>query len=130
MEKMADMPGTGIIACAFLTARICGRTTEQAEYETETAVVDLSHCELIVFIACSTASNLEGKSITDAAVDAGAAAAIGFTKGIGCVGVNEWMRHFLWYYQYDAGLSRSASKAAAEVSDESLESYRIVLRPQ
>ena len=46
------------------------------------------------------------------------------------VGANEWMRHFLWYYQYDAGLSRSASKAAAEVSDESLESYRIVLRPQ
>lgn len=68
------------------------------DYETNTAVVDLSNCELIVFIGCSTAACENGESITHAVVDAGAEAAIGFNVTIDASAGNEWMLQFLYNY--------------------------------
>ena len=56
-------------------------------------VIDLSDCELMLFVGCNTAA-VEGTSITDAAVAAGADCAIGFKTGINCGLANTWMEKF------------------------------------
>ena len=68
-------------------------------YENNTVNVDLSGCELVVFIGCSTAGDVEeGYNIAQAAVAAGADASIGFHDNIGCTAANEWMIQFLHNY--------------------------------
>ena len=67
-------------------------------YETKTALVDLSGCELVMFIGCSTAADANQESITHAAVEAGATMAIGFGATINDPEADIWMKAFLESY--------------------------------
>ena len=68
------------------------------DYETQTAKVDLSNCELALFVACYTAK--EGvNTLPDAAVKAGADYAIGFEESITCGAASDWTREFFKLYE-------------------------------
>ena len=87
-------------------------TSDIYDYNTNTPVLNLTNCDLMLFVACKTAAH-QTRSLPDAAVDAGAQAAIGFEENIGCSTANEWVKHF-----FDAYLEeRSAVYAAAEAAE-------------
>lgn len=68
----------------------------------EESPVDFSGCELVAFIGCSTAASVEdGYNIAQAAVAAGAAAAIGFEESIEYDYANAWLNAFITNYYYD-----------------------------
>ena len=86
-------------------------TSQIYDYSTNTAVINLSNCDLMLFVACKTATH-PTRSLPDAAVDAGAQAAIGFEESIGCSTANDWVRYFFDYYLQGYSVGESASKAA------------------
>lgn len=66
-------------------------------FSTNTPLVDLSDCELALFIACTTAND-DIRTLPKAAVNAGASVAIGFEQGIDCNTANLWTEKFFEYY--------------------------------
>ena len=88
-------------------------TSEIYDYSTNTAVVDLSNCDLMLFVACETAAH-ETQSLPDAAVAAGAKAAIGFKDNIVCSTANEWVKYFFEYYAQGFTVQDAANLAAKD----------------
>ena len=85
-------------------------------FATNTPVVDLSNCDLLLFVACYTGKN-EDTSLPHAAIAAGAKAAIGFKNGIGCSTANDWVRLFFEYYSEGYSVSSSAQYATQGCDD-------------
>ena len=91
-------------------------------------LVDLSDCDLMLFVACKTGAN-ESTSLPHAAVAAGAKYAIGFKKSIGCDTANQWLEHFFDYYSRGYSVELSAYYAARDCSNSNdIDSYIIVSR--
>ncbi|MBO5953600.1 MAG: DNRLRE domain-containing protein, partial [Oscillospiraceae bacterium] len=63
-------------------------------FSTNTAVLDLSNCDLALFGACYTGAT-PGRSLPDAAVAAGADYAIGLKTEVGCVLESKWVEYFI-----------------------------------
>ena len=83
------------------------------DFAADEPVIDLSDCELMLFVGCETAA-AEGMSLPDAAVAAGADCAIGFKTGINCGLANTWMETFFYYYSQGFSVEASAEEAAKE----------------
>ena len=87
------------------------------DYGEGEALVDFSNCEIVLFIGCRTAYSNNGViSLCQAAVDAGADFAIGFTESIGCGTANSWVKWFFYYYNKGYSVPFSCEKAS-EVLD-------------
>lgn len=67
------------------------------DFDAEQAKIDMSGCDVALFIGCKT-GNHATQSLPDAAVAAGADCAIGFTTTIGCGNANTWLEEFISYY--------------------------------
>lgn len=103
-------------------------TSEIFDYSTNTPVIGLSGCDLMLFVACYTAA-VDGSSLPDAAVSAGAQCGVGFEKRILCDEANEWVKYFFHYYLQGYSIQKSAQIAAENCSSTSgLDSYRVVNR--
>ena len=87
-------------------------------------VIDLSNCELMLFVGCDTAA-AEGMSLPDAAVAAGADCAIGFKTGINCGLANTWIEKFFEFYSQGRTIDESAQQATSN-SQINIEDMRIV----
>ncbi len=66
-------------------------------FEEMRALIDLTDCDLLLFVACSSA-NHETRSLPRAAVLAGADCAVGFIDEIDCESANKWTKLFFEYY--------------------------------
>jgi hypothetical protein len=89
-------------------------------------IIDLSNCDLMLFVGCYTAA-LEGGSLPDAAVAAGASCAIGFEESIYCDSANKWTEKFFEYYSKGYSAQRSAQYAADDCGEgDDVQSFRIV----
>ncbi len=85
-------------------------------YSTNTVINDLSETELVIFVACQSAYSEEGVvSICQAAVDAGATCAIGFTDTINYIKSGEWLEKMFHYYRMGYTISYSCSKASTDL---------------
>ena len=68
-------------------------------FDTDIRAVDLSNCDIMLFIGCNTGTH-EEHSLPHAAVAAGAETAIGFKESINCNTANEWTQYFFYAYWY------------------------------
>ena len=107
----SDTAGTYIV----LGSEYLG-TSQVYNYSNNSKIVDLSNCDLLIFVACKTA-NHETKSLVHAAVAAGADVAIGFKQNIGCVTANLWLPLFFEYYLDGDSPETAARKAAADLGN-------------
>ena len=71
--------------------------TDIYDYENQTAKIDLSECDIALFIGCYTGYDAV-YPLNIAAVDAGADYAIGFSDTIICGAANDWTREFFKLY--------------------------------
>ncbi len=107
------------------------KTSDIYDFDTETVQFDLSGCELVVFIGCSTAADANHHSIADAVVKAGAGSAIGFEETINAALADNWMEAFLQAY-YDPesetyhNVAESMAHAVLVESDGGLDSCRLI----
>lgn len=76
------------------------------------AMVNLSNCDLMLFVACYTARDFYS-SIVWAAVQAGADCALGFTDSITCSTANLWVNYFFERYELGYTVSASAQYATS-----------------
>ncbi len=91
------------------------------DFSTNTAHVDLSNCELMLFVACQTANG--DHCLPAAAVAAGARCAIGFEATIFCDSANVWVEAF--FSKLAAGESiDKAVEAANEAAQITATVYR------
>ena len=98
------------------------------DFASREPLVDLSDCDLMLFVACYTGAN-ESTSLPHAAVAAGAKYAIGFKKSIGCETANQWLEYFFDYYSQGYSVELSANYAALACSNSNnINSYNIVSR--
>lgn len=108
------------------------KTSDIYDFDTETVRFDLSGCELVVFIGCSTAADTNHHSIADAVVEAGAEAAIGFEETLDTAKADTWMKAFLEaYYNEDdpvtyKNIGTSIEEALYVKSDGGLDSCRLI----
>lgn len=72
-------------------------STEIYDYDAETPILDMSSCEVALFVGCKTGDHAT-QSLPDAAIKAGADCAIGFTTTIYCSDANMWLEEFFSYY--------------------------------
>ena len=84
------------------------------DFSTNTAKVDLSNCDLLLFIACNTATH-GTQSLPHAAVAAGASYSIGFTDGIDCSLANLWVKHFFTHYHDGKSVEEAALEATEDL---------------
>lgn len=84
------------------------------DFVTDTVVVDLSNCDLMLFVACETGTS-DSRSLPHAAVKAGADCAIGFGTEIGCDSANNWLKLFFKYYIKD---DYTVQRAVAEATED------------
>ncbi|MBQ1233722.1 MAG: hypothetical protein IIX86_09355, partial [Clostridia bacterium] len=98
-------------------------TSDIYDFNTETVQFDLSGCELVVFIGCSTAADANHHSIADAVVEAGAEAAIGFEETLNAAKSDTWMEAFLkaYYNEDDPVTYKNIGNSIEEALD--VESY-------
>ena len=88
--------------------------------------MDLSDCDLAIFVGCETGTS-SVKSLPHAAVKAGAQVAIGFEESINCDEANDWTDYFFQYYRSGYSAVDSASRAAYDCgNDNGIDSYRVV----
>jgi hypothetical protein len=88
-------------------------TSQIYNYSLNAKIVDLSKCDLAIFIACHTADHTD-RSLVHAAVAAGASVSIGFKGEIGCDAANKWVNFFFEYYIQGYSAQYSAQQAAAQ----------------
>ena len=101
-------------------------TTHIYDFSTNTAQVDLSACDVMLFIACLTGAN-DDISLPHAAVEAGAASAVGSKESIGCSTANNWTQYFFDYYTQDYSVYLSAYYAARDCNNSNgIDSFRVV----
>lgn len=102
------------------------RATDIYDYETQTAKVDLSDCDIALFVACYTAK--EGLyTLPDAAVRAGADFAIGFELNVTCGAASDWAREFLRLY-YSKDIENTEICRIAEEAYRIVDSYGIYIQ--
>ena len=87
--------------------------TDIYNFETNIALIDLSDCDLVAFIACQTGAHSDNQGIIHAAVAAGADAAIGFGQSINTDKADTWMMHFLNFYMQGYSINNSIVEALA-----------------
>ena len=85
-------------------------------FSNNTAIVDLSNCDLLLFVGCQTANHAT-KSLPQAAVNTGAEAALGFTGDIDCTIANKWLPLFFDYYLSGYSVQNAANEAARALND-------------
>lgn len=120
----SDSSGTFI--CLDKNETIYLGTSQIYNFSTNTAVVNLSNCDLAIFVGCQTAA-VEGTSLPDAAVAAGALYAIGFEEEINCDSASNWTQLFFEYYSQGYSVPKSAQLAADDCSSTSgIRSIRVV----
>lgn len=101
-------------------------STDIYNFTNNVANLNLSECDLMLFVACYTGAN-ETTSLPHAAVKAGAQAAVGFIDTIGCSTANDWTQHFFEYYQKGDSVALSSYKAARDCGNlNGIDSYRVV----
>ena len=89
------------------------RSEDIYNFSTNTPVIDLSDCDLALFVACHTGANGD-INLPNAAVKAGAKAAVGFKETIGCGAANEWTERFFHYYEQGKTVEEAAQSAAED----------------
>ncbi len=82
------------------------------DFSTSTANIDLSDCEVMLFVGCETAYGTQ--SLVHAAVAAGAKYAIGFTEVIYCDEANSFTKHFFERYSQGYSVEESVNYAKSE----------------
>ena len=85
-------------------------------FDTSEAIIDLTGCDLMLFIACRT-GNHATQSLPHAAVRAGATCAIGFRETINCSIANEWTQKFFEYYSQGDTVEQACQKAVNDVME-------------
>ena len=101
-------------------------STHIYNFSTNRVVVDLSNCDLMLFVACYTAAH-STQSLPLAAVAAGANTAIGFKESIGCTTANTWTQRFFDYYNQGFSAEYSAREAASDCNySNNIDSYLVV----
>lgn len=95
-------------------------------FSTNTAVIDLSDCDLMLFVGCYTGKD-DRYNLPDAAVAAGSDYAIGFKESINCGTANDWTELFFQYLSEGKSVDKAASLAADECfnDDPRIESIHI-----
>ena len=106
-----DDNGTYIILAKNNTSWI--HSNDIYNFSTNTPVIDLSDCDLALFIACYTGANGD-INLPNAAVKAGAKAAVGFKDDIDCDKANEWTESFFLYYEQGKTVEEAAQSAAED----------------
>ncbi len=97
-------------------------------YTSNTPVVDLSNCDLMLFVSCLSGAH-ETRSLPHAAVAAGAEAAVGFKEQIYCNYANLWTKYFFDRYLDGYSVSLSAQYAAQSCNNlGNISSYRVITR--
>lgn len=95
-------------------------------FSTNTALVDLTNCDLMLFVGCYTGLN-DDTSLPYAAVAAGADCAIGFMDTINWVVANEWTEYFFTYYASGFSAERACYAASSNFMNVfGVDSYRVV----
>ena len=89
------------------------RSEDIYNFSTNTPVIDLSDCDLALFVACYTGANGD-INLPNAAVKAGAKAAVGFKDDIDCDKANEWTESFFLYYEQGKTVDEAADAADNE----------------
>ncbi len=82
-------------------------------FSSNVANVNLSNCDLMLFIGCETA-NHETKSLPQAAVLAGARVAVGFESTVFCERANTWTEKFFDRYEQGFSVEESCAYATQE----------------
>lgn len=101
-------------------------SSEIYNFSTSTPVVDLSNCELILFVACYT-GNHNTQSLPHAAVKAGAKCSVGFEKELWCTTANDWINYFFEYYIQGFDVETACLKASNKCGNVfNINTYRIV----
>lgn len=91
-------------------------TVNLYNYNTNTVLCNLSNTELAIFVACQTAYSDNGViSICQAAVDAGADCAIGFTDDVNCLIAGTWLEKFFEYYRQGYDIEYCCQYAAEDL---------------
>lgn len=106
-----DDNGTYIILAKNNTSWI--HSNDIYNFSTNTPVIDLSDCDLALFVACHTGANGD-INLPNAAVKAGAKAAVGFKESIGCNSANKWTERFFHYYEQGKTVDEAADAADNE----------------
>lgn len=84
-------------------------------FTNDTPVINLSHCDLMIFAACKS-GDMGNRSLPYAAVSAGAAHAIGFSGSIICSEANTWLKYFMQFYQEGENIYDAAQHASEQDS--------------
>ena len=96
------------------------------DFDTDTAAVDLSNCDFVLFVGCET-GKCDNRSLPYAAVAAGATCAIGFKDNIGCENANEWTKAFFNNLAEGKSIAVAAEEASGTYeNDDDIGSYVIV----
>lgn len=89
-------------------------------------MVDLTNCDLMLFVGCYTGTN-DNTSLPYAAVAAGADCAVGFMDTINWVVADEWTEFFFNYYENGFSVERACYQASSKfINVFGVDSYRVV----
>ena len=91
------------------------RAEDIYDFETSTPLIDLSNCDVALFIGCETA-NHDSQSLLYAAILAGADYAVGFTTTIYCDDANEWTEAFFSYYAQGYSVKSACDRVKADMN--------------
>ncbi len=107
----SDETGGHLLLCEDGTSEL--HAFDIYNFSTNTALIDLSDCELMIFIACYSGAH-DTKSLPHAAVQAGAQNAIGFQEEVVCSESFTWLECFFKYYALGYNIEQANEKAIQE----------------
>jgi hypothetical protein len=91
------------------------------DFSANTARVDFSNVNLLLFVGCKTAWGGNGNTTNNlivASVNAGADFAVGFEDTINCDGANTWTEYFCEYYSDGQSVWDAAANAANDTAED------------
>ena len=119
-----DDNGTYIALDNYVTTTSLLHSTDIYNFNTNTALVNLSGCELVIFVGCYTGVN-QGKNLVDAAIAAGAEAAIGFEYDVQIDDGGQWLQFF--FEKYSLGETIEAATAYACNESDGIAPYYVYI---
>ncbi len=121
-----DYDSLGTFILLNSAATIPFHSSDIYNFSTNTALIDLSSNDLMLFVGCYTGKDAS-RSLPHAAVAAGAKKAIGFKETISCNKANDWTEYFFDYYSQGYSVESSAQYATSDCDNlGGISSYRIV----
>jgi hypothetical protein len=121
-----DYDSLGTFILLNSAATIPFHSSDIYNFSTNTALIDLSSNDLMLFVGCYTGKDAS-RSLPHAAVAAGAKKAIGFKETIYCDDANDWTEYFFDYYAMGYTVERAAEYAKIDCGNGyGISSYRIV----